>query len=542
MSNILYLEHTQERHGVVASLKQAGAHVDMIEEPTERLLSEKLRTSRYDIVITDAYFLKKDVDHVPGVEDGLYMLDQIVREVRKVDNKRVKIVVLTNFSSALLTNHKDDLDVVDYLWDKASAGSDFIYWQVKRILEEQRKGLPEHKLVNTLLDLLSGQEEIGQQWRERMIRMLESYRSSDLESQQIEDIKSHLIWLANELGFESEFSYIFNKVQAAESMNIAANPLAWGHLRHAINVFWLGYYFLNCGALDLKRIGDRIFGRRSAYDREKAGIAVNASWFLASLLHDIGLLGEKAPDLIERFNDIVKIYPLENAEMENPRGLKEYGKTASGLMTQLLTMLDRDVVEYFDSLRNPKDAAIDHGILSSVTVLKLFGEKEPSRIYGEAAAAAIALHNVMNMGIEEEQSMPVKIPRIDFSNHPLAALLIICDQIEIWDRQTGYENDYSELALESCELSELILNTERAGGAEIALTLNYVPFKSIAPDDTAAKTSKRKILDILSRKVVPSLDRISIADDWHTKFKILFKYNGREDLRSWPGGVVWKQP
>jgi len=536
MSNILYLEHTKARHGVEAALKYAGIHVDTVTEPDIKLLSEKLRVCRYDVVITDAFFLKEDADHVDGVDDGVYMLDKIVQEVRKVDNKRVKIVVLTNFSPALLTAHKDDLDAVDYLWDKASSGSDFIFWQITRILEEQKKGLPEHRLISKLIDLFSKPEGKELPWNEHMKNMLDAYRGSNLESQQIKDIKIYVIKIANELGIESSFKHIFDKVESAETLNVAANPLAWGHLRHAINVFWLGYYFLNCGAFDIKKIGDRLFGNNLKYDREKARMAVNATWFLTSLLHDIGLLGEKASSLIDRCNNIIKIYPLENSEIICPTGIKKLGDIAIHLADQVKTQLDKDVVTYFNSVYMQNKETIDHGVLSSLTILKLFDEKEIGCFYAAAAAAAAALHNCMNIGIEEEHASPINVPKIEFSSYPIAALLIICDQIEVWDRQTGYENDYNGLAIESCELSDLTVKKNDKGISDISITLNYVPFKSIAPDDVAGRTSQQKINEIISGKIKPSLDRIKISDDWHIKINILFKYNGREDLSKWPGG------
>jgi len=155
--------------------------------------------------------------------------------------------------------------------------------------------------------------------------------------------------------------------------------------------------------------------------------------------------------------------------------------------------------------------------------------------YGSAAALSVALHSLMNIGIKEGTSLPnkIKVPKIGFSSYPLAALLILCDQIQIWDRQTGYENDYGGLAIQSCELSDLTTTKNNMGISEINIALNYVPFRSIVPNSPAWKRSNTDIAKIISDKVIPILDRIEISTEWKMKFGISFKFCG-DVILTWP--------
>ncbi len=536
MSDILYLEHSKERHGFESAMKRVPASVTLITDPTKERLESELSRRRYDLVVTDAYFLKEDEDHEGGTSDDTYRLGDIVRQVRAVDNKRVQIAVLTDFSPSLLERHRYDLELVDYIWDKR-AGPDFVYWQAKRILQENRKACPNHVLVDELLTILTfGEESRVMPWRNEMKGMLEAYRKSNLEAQQVADVKSSLRSIASIMGVDSSFDMVFKRIESAEILNIAADPLSWGHLRHVLNVFWLGYYLLNTGLFDLEIVAKQIFRHVIGYDTSKSTEQVNGAWFLAAIFHDVGLLGERAEAVVKRCNDVVDIYGIRAFKVSLANVCTEFGQSEKGqkVAGDLQTMILRNLTELYSWANKKNFQHFDHGFLSGLTLLELFASEGKSKICGEAAAIAATMHNVFNVGIEEERTLPFKFPRIDFEEYPLIALLVMCDQLEIWDRTTGVESEYSGTALECCELADIKTTTDpQSGHRQVSITLNYVPFRSVVPGDTMEKASKERIRSVLSGKVKPVLCRILFKPELKFGIEVKFRYNGRDDLDVW---------
>lgn len=540
MSDILYLEHSKERHGFESALKKVPAFVTLITEPTKERLEIELSRRRYDLVVTDAYFLREDEDHEGGTSDDTYRLGDIVRQVRAVDNKRVQIAVLTDFSTSLLDRHRDDLELVDYIWDKR-ATPDFVYWQAKRILQENRKAYPNYRLVDELLSILAvGEDSREMPWRVEMEGMLAAYRKSNLEAQQMAHVKESLRRIASILEVDSGFDMVFKKIESAEPLNIAADPLSWGHLRHVLNVFWLGYYLLNTGLFDLERVAKKVFRNAVNFDTTKSTELVNGAWFLASIFHDVGMLGQRADKVIERCNDVIEIYGIPEFKVSLANVCSQFGQSEKGkkITGDLQTMLLPNLTELYLWANNKNNQHFDHGFLSGLTILKLFGGEGKNKFCGEAAAIAAAMHNFLNVGIEEARKLSFQFPQIDFDDYPLIGLLVICDQLEIWDRTTGMENEYSGTALECCELAEIkTVRDQQSGHRQVSITLNYIPFRNVVPGDSMEGLSKEKIGSVLSGKVKPVLNRVSFKPELKFGIDVTFRYNGRNDLDVWRAGI-----
>ncbi len=523
---ILYIEHEPDREAMKQSMELVPAIVVMISNPIE--LEEKLKESHFDLIVTDAYFLSEGEEHTDE-EDGNYLLDKVVDTVRQFDSYRVKIAVLTHYSPHLLRSKKEDLERVDYVWNKSATPQDFLRWQIARIKDEIHKRFPEHALYYQLTTFLSDSGEHHAQWRNELLTMLEKYRMRSGEMEQVEGAYIHIIKIAQDLDIGDKFQELFDAFKEAETFNIAGKPTAWGHLRHVLNVFWLGYYMLNVNLFDFEKIGAAIFPGHSFASKDELVRHINAAWFITAMLHDIGLLGGRMGDLLTRFNNLLAIYPHVNLTISEP---KDLGNIASKVYDA-----SNDVLSYFDEglknilTKNIYDVTrgIDHGILSALTVMSFFKDTMLSNHVVRAAAAAMFLHNIVRPkkggATKQEGTYPTEL---EFRKYPLASLLLICDQIEVWDRQTGQESRLSEIALDCAELSSLRYNENLLEGV-----INYVPFRSIAPRAVEMEKITKKLQEIINMKTMPTLNAIKMSPDDGAKIQIKFIIDGRETIGCW---------
>jgi hypothetical protein len=115
-----------------------------------------------------------------------------------------------------------------------------------------------------------------------------------------------------------------------------------------------------------------------------------------------------------------------------------------------------------------------------------------------------------------------------FNAYPLASILLMCDQIEIWDRQTGQESRFNKIPLDSVELYSLIRDNNRLEGV-----INYVPFKSIAPKAVEMEKITRDLQERLNMKTIPTLEAIKLTLDNRAVIQIKFMIDGRYQIGNW---------
>ena len=524
---ILYIEHELLKIGIKQAIEQIG-EVVTVELSTPENLSKDLSKKHFDLIITDAYFLPEGQMHDEIGPEGDYRLDEIIATVRKVDNQRSKIAVLTRFSPELLLNRQADLERVDYLWEKRASSQDFVNWQVRRIRKDLEKSFPEHTLVKGLIDKIGVGEMGGHlSWKHQMQQMLFKYLSVKPGRDQVEAIKTDLINIAAEVGCPGEFSGLLDMIIEAESLNIAGNPSAWGHLRHVVNVFWLGYFMLNCGLIEKEAIYNTVFPEKDV-EKGKGVKDVDEAWFLGSLFHDVGLFGERLGKLVMRGNEILHKYPDLDIKIScslTPEIFKEKGNQ---YISTLQALAGPDLAPWFGWAAQEFGKEVDHGLLSGMTILKEFGAPSMIKI-ARAAALMAALHNLVRL--VKKEAMKPEFPGIKFKQFPLVSLLIIADQLQTWDRQTGQEHAFAELPLECGELAELIYDQETKG---LRGRINYVPCRDILPGDVEIERINRNLQKKLYAEIIPTLNRIDFENS-SMKGRIVFNFelDGRIPVANW---------
>lgn len=531
---ILFIEHSKKIAGFKAAMESANAQVDVLSYPEEKKLRSMLADKHYDFVVTDAYFLPENEEHnYDNEEDGEYLLDKVITIVRDIDKKRIKIAVYTFFSNSLLQDpaKKLDLNHADYIWDKRVSSDNLIYWQVNRIHEEIDKKFPEHTLVDSLISLISNQSNIP--FVENLTKILSIYRQRAGEVEQIESVKTDLSKIAAEFELHNEFEILFKFIAKAEPINVAGNPSAWGHLRHVLNVYWLGYYLLNTGGINIENTFEHIInedeyaslGIKSPIDIEYKSKLINYIWFLSSLFHDVGLPAERVVKIAEESSDLLKIYHNLSLSLQ---------LTTS--VDSIYDNLSNDFDQIFSSIRGKKlnawvsgcrrklreENKLDHGLVSGATLFKLFNK---NKIIAEKCSSCVSVHNLVN------KFSTYNSQGVNFKKDPLACLLILCDQLEVWDRDTGLESYFSGLSIESYELRKLSYDKDEK---RYYLEINYVPYRFISPLGREMDKIKDKLYEFLISHVEPTLNLIGFKDVFSTDITIGFFLDGRIDVWRWP--------
>jgi len=200
------------------------------------------------------------------------------------------------------------------------------------------------------------------------------------------------------------------------------------HLIHSLNVFLLGYYIINSLERD---INFKLFRGDS-----------NLTWLLASTFHDIGYPIEK---IDEWLNDLLK-----SMLGVNPKVSISVGHYMPPVYNEFMKLISRfhrfpeserieGTFSYdwdFYSKLNEKLVEKDHGVFSGLILAHELGIREGfianndwNFLYNHIPAChAICTHR---MDIT-----------LSFRDHPYAALLKICDEIQDWGRPslTNYDD------------------------------------------------------------------------------------------------------
>ncbi len=520
---ILYLEHAPEREPYKQAMAQVkDVKVDTIDfhNPDQFMadVNTYIKTRYPDLVVTDAFFLAEGQMHSHSEEeDGEYLLERIVATVRSQDRQRIRIAVLTTFSSQLQEKYRKALDSVDYLWDKYTSPVDFVNWQVGRIVEDSKRRFPDHVLVTELLSALDSTDTNRQwPWHDTMREMLIAYNQRYGEMDQIEAVKMHLETISGSLCGNAAMTNLFEIVVNGEIFNVAAKPAAFGHLRHVFNVFWLGYFLINSGVLSVSLL-------RHAAERDKSDQEVlfdtNAAWCIASLLHDVGLLAERTNSVIGKLKELLRGYREDGLSIRNECGIA-IGMGAPAFtrdISILRGIMGEAYLPVFEQELRKHEEDIDHGIMSGVMILKDLGSIEKLHDASRSAAIAAALHNL-------------EVPELSVKVHPIAGLLLFCDQIQAWERQTGQESSDKGFPLESAELS--LLKYDKTKDV-LEIEVDYLPFRYISPEDSQLSAIKKSTHSILHKEVFPSLEKTGMGKGDMPEIIVRCTLAGRHLIHEW---------
>ncbi|MBN2851120.1 MAG: hypothetical protein JXQ23_00130 [Clostridia bacterium] len=239
------------------------------------------------------------------------------------------------------------------------------------------------------------------------------------------------------------------------------------HYNHSVNVFILGLciYSQNAFFREAFHAGDFDVENRHLYKTPHEEFLF--SWGIAALFHDIGYPVEIINNQIKKYisfichrkekgmeiNPYIAYFNFDKLNCINDNQVTET-LMANGLdynrPTDLLSYyfhnsfnIDlqtiKDKMDHF-LLSMQKSGFVDHGFYSALIILKWYGMMLLQNIFPTGvlynqildSAAAIFLHNAYRHVLMKE---PFSLGKISPYQHPIAFLLILCDEVQEWKRE-----------------------------------------------------------------------------------------------------------
>ncbi len=326
--------------------------------------------------------------------------------------------------------------------------------------------------------------------------------------------------LSVKYGKQDVYNYISEIFTRDELLNLAIDENSRDHVKHAINVFMLGYYIINSSqgfwktyGLIQKNYPNPIFEltsiqnkkswieiRNEGVNQQETNIKIlNFVWYVCSIFHDIGYIIQNLPNLIRLMNDIRKEFPylsiskIKKSTRISTEDIKLEIKLLDTRIKQIIPSINEEDDLFFSLLKLFSfEEKIDHGLISAIKYLSLMINKEEEAkknntgstyinwYVNRSIALAIALHNFSNLRSVAEKSSKSQIQsffksKLKFDDFPIATLLIICDNLQDWGRERIFEG-YMSNKIKSVILHN-VQTTFRNDRLQISLEVFYYMFE-----------------------------------------------------------------
>ena len=293
-----------------------------------------------------------------------------------------------------------------------------------------------------LRDLLEN-ESLDAWERRRMLPAMNAFFTRGSGSRRLTGLWCNLAGIVEPLLSQDAMNGLLCALMDTEAILLAANPRMRDHVRHAGNVFWLGYYLLNrIAALPIPRVcgfNSKTFDGSHLDPFQQ----LNLVWLLASLLHDVGYLRERIENVHARLKRGCELLGFSSgdwspAKNTAPSGLEYLKAYMSGLGPegQLLFTAISEMSSKWGTVLPSGKKMEDHGLDSGAALLGCIQRASnglPQRPEILHAVAAIALHNLAKWNKDWPGNAGfVKLP---IGILPGAWPLGFCDELQGWGRE-----------------------------------------------------------------------------------------------------------
>jgi hypothetical protein len=321
--------------------------------------------------------------------------------------------------------------------------------------------------------------------------------------------------IAGRLKTQASCKLMWDAMYDWEFLGRAASETTRGHARHVINVFWLGYCLLNSKQLEtvwLEAWGRLLRNRSGMADVTADPIeALNATWFYTGLFHDVGCG-------LEHYGDVVnKLQPILNVADDC---MKVTVAVTTARTERFVRELDSLRVELGDTL-GPLVASgsvadeLDQGVAAAMCLRSKIGGSQA--VFAREASRAAAVHNVVS-----SPGRPESQPAISWRNEPIMSMLLLCDQLQTWDRERDDDALKDEDWPHRAELRALSIRVN-AGRASVKMAIDYIAPRHVFRSPIILKRLKKKLDEVLKEKPKPILDALT---EWPFDLEVVCSMNG----------------
>lgn len=463
-----------------------------------------------DLVLADVYYESED------------KLSEIIDIVRRADLERgsgppIPVIAYTGRGEDALNDClKRRYELFD-IWDKSTAGPEYVTWRLTQVAIELSRIRPD-SLIQRLIREMSG----GAPWHKHVVEMTQKYGSGLTEADQIYQAGTAIENIANELGvWERPCKALWKLMADWEFVGRAVTASARGHARHVINVFWMGYYLLHHPELKgvfegaWKQLQTARGHRLKPVARANALEGLSACWYYAGIFHDVAACGERYSAVSERVAEFVSSFPDLRPL---PRAV---GKWPARRLLEAPKELWKDLTR-LGALAEPlwkasvRSGAPDHGVVAALHFRRCVDDGRQKH-FAREAARAMAMHNLM--GRIESGGQPV----VDWGSEPIVCLLLLCDQLETWDRERGDETLDGPDKPGRAQLASVAVRTTKRRIA-VKMCIDYIAPRHL---DHAPRLMERERLRLEETlKEYPSRALARISRPWPFDLEVDCRLNG----------------
>jgi hypothetical protein len=461
----------------------------------DKLLEEL--NQNYDLILADSLFPDPTGEEQNRLDDII----RITREWSKENGfeKPLPIIAYTRREKLSLLHCLHRRDCLYDIWDKASASPPYAAWRLGRIAVELSRSRPD-----ALLERLIRTMESGASWHDHVQDMALRYGNGWTEADQIEQAGRSILDIGAKLNVYQQCKMYWKTMSEWESLGRAVSHRTRGHARHVINVFWLGYYILNDPLLR-----DWFAGawKNILADRREMGSVLNSDglqalndcWFYAGLFHDVAnciekssTIESKAREILGGFEDLVAI---QNG-IQNPTPILK--ERADALFHDLGGDITKALKPHWEKSCESKHP--DHGVVAAIHLIHSITDSD-QHCFAREAARAMVIHNLIGKCDASLKTL------LSWEKEPIACMLLLCDQIQTWDRERGDNKLSDKDAPVRAELLELKIS--KSGDRHcISMAIEYVAPRHLDHAPEIFKRVKDELEEIIEEKPKAALSRI----------------------------------
>lgn len=427
-------------------------------EKLKRLLSSGTR-----LVLADVFYPVKGSDDEPR-------LDEIIECVKEWSDKdgsgrMLPIIAYTGRGPDALEYCLQRKESLYDVWDKSAASSEYAAWRLSEISKELSRIRPD-----ALTQRLIREMEAKVIWHSDVIDMTKRYNSGWSEYDQIKRAGLAIQRIAYLLGVEQQCGPMWQLMEDWEALSRAVSRKTRGHARHVINVFWLGYFLLN--DKHLKHIfaqgWEKIKQKRMDGEPEdNATESLCNAWFYAGLFHDIGGAPEHSARTADYLGQLLSVFgdlapSIGKIQWMTPDKLMARAESWLSEFDYELSSLIRPVLQESVDANEP-----DQGVIAALHIRSKITEGKQAN-YAREGARAISMHNLFPKLGKDLATLPVS-----WEKEPLVCLLLLCDQLQTWDRERGDDPSNGDMPSRA-ELAAIEVYHDAAGKPQIRMSIDYI--------------------------------------------------------------------
>jgi hypothetical protein len=493
--------------------------------------------------------LSKDIDLVladVNYEIGGQQIDRLSEIIDAVkawtigaNHSSIPIIAYTGYGAASLRASLERKKQLFDIWDKDSCSGEYVTWRLSKMANELSRLRPDTFLLRLIQEMRH-----GSRWHDVVIQMPISYNIGKTESAQIEEVGQDIEKIAQRLHVLDQVGEMWKVMRDWEMLSRAVSPTVRGHARHVVNVFWMGYYLIHNDVLAnwfaekwqsvISDRMDQLKVSKAQGGKEKIRIArleslaestrggsylesLSDAWYFAALFHDVGSCLPKYREFRKVGDGLVASFGCKLGELSSDWIPKDIGTEADSLFRDM----DTEIVRHYrplwvNCLRNEKP---DHGVVGAIHLRRKIRCKEEMGNAFEAARA-ICSHNLIGEVKDGGSGL------ISWERDPLSCLLVLCDQIQTWDRERGDEDWNGPDFPSRAQLTAL--DVVGGGTPRVEMGVQYIIPPHVEHSEVLYRRMRGRLEKVMREKPMRALGRI--GPGWPFQLLVRCSLGGEELL------------